>query len=59
VFDKVDNGLTLAYRKDMRWLTDNWGWLLFGLIPLLYFVGQGVVQTIRRRSGESGTSYWT
>jgi hypothetical protein len=43
----------------MRWLGDNWGWLLFGAVPLTFFAGQGVVQAVRRRDGDSGTSYWT
>lgn len=43
----------------MRWLSDNWGWLLFGAAPLLFFVGQGLVQSIRHRHGDAGTSYWT
>lgn len=43
----------------MRWLGENWGWLLFGLVPLGYFAAQGVLEAIRRQPSDQGTDYWT
>lgn len=43
----------------IRWLGANWGWLLFGVVPLTYFAVQGVVAAVRHRDSDSGTSYWT
>lgn len=54
----------------MRWVYDNWGWLLFGAAPLVFFTWAGVIETIRRSERHrvtgkyepppsSGTDYWT